>query len=59
MFLEVVVRAILGDQDEAFRLLSTFIASNPGLRGSLSKDSESWELRALRRDARWRTLIGG
>jgi serine/threonine-protein kinase len=59
MFLEVVVRSILGDQDEAFRLLSTFIASNPALRGSMTKDSESWELRALRSDPRWRTLIGG
>jgi TolB-like protein len=59
MFLEVVVRSILGDQDEAFRLLSTFIASNPGLRGSMTKDLESWELKALRADPRWRTLIGG
>jgi hypothetical protein len=58
MFLEVVVRSILGDRDEAFRLLSTFIASNPGLRGSMAKDSESWELKPLRADPRWRTLIG-
>jgi serine/threonine-protein kinase len=58
MFTEVIVRSILGDQNEAFRLLSTFIASNPAFRGSMAKDSESWELRALRSDPRWRTLIG-
>jgi TolB-like protein len=59
MFLEVVTRGILGDRDDAFRLLSTYVASNPGIRGSMAKDSESWELRTLRADPRWRTLIGG
>jgi serine/threonine-protein kinase len=58
VFQEVVVRGILGDREEAFRLLNTFIASNPGLLSSMSKDAESWELRSLRQDPRWRTLIG-
>ncbi|MGH7627850.1 MAG: hypothetical protein ACREOF_00350, partial [Gemmatimonadales bacterium] len=58
MFLEVVARSILGDSDDAFRLLSTYIASNPGIRGSMAKDAESWELRGLRTDPRWRTLVG-
>ena len=58
MFIEVIARALLGDRDEAFRLLSTYVASNPGIRSAMAKDSESWELRGLRSDARWRTLIG-
>ncbi len=58
MFTEVIVRGVLGDLDEAFRLLSTYIASNPGIRSSMAKDADSWELRPLRSDPRWRTLVG-
>jgi serine/threonine protein kinase/tetratricopeptide (TPR) repeat protein len=56
-YYEAMVRAQLGDKDEAFRLLSTYIAANPQMRSGLAKD-ESWQLRELRSDPRFATMFG-
>jgi eukaryotic-like serine/threonine-protein kinase len=57
-YYEAVLRTVLGDRDEAFRLLSTYLASNPKERESFAKDEESWELKPLRSDPRWAVLVG-
>ena len=54
---EATVRLVMGDKDEAIRLLSTYLAANPQLRSSMAKD-ETWYFRDLRDDPRWRTLVG-
>jgi TolB-like protein len=57
-YYEAVLRVVLGDKDEAFRLLSTYLASNPRERDSFGSDEETWELRPLHDDPRWKTLVG-
>ena len=57
-YYEAVLRVALGDKDEAFRLLSTYLASNPKERDSFASDEETWELKPLHDDARWKTLVG-
>jgi tetratricopeptide (TPR) repeat protein len=56
-YYEALVRIQLGDRDEAFRLLSTYVAANPQMRGGIAKD-ETWMLRDLRSDPRFVTLFG-
>jgi TolB-like protein len=50
--IEAVAMDILGDKDEAFRLLSIWLASNPQQVGSASQD-DTWELKDLRDDPRF------
>ena len=57
MYYEVIVRAQLGDKDEAFKLLTTYLASNPQMRNGLVKD-ETWYLESLRKDPRYATIVG-
>jgi thioredoxin-like negative regulator of GroEL len=57
-FYEAAARVIMGDRDEAFRLLATYMAANPQSRASMAKD-ETWWWRDLRGDPRWKTLVGG
>jgi len=57
-YYEAVARTVLGDKDEAFRLLSQYLASNPKEQEGFAKDQESWELKALHDDPRWTTLVG-
>jgi eukaryotic-like serine/threonine-protein kinase len=56
-FYEALVRIQLGDKDEAFRLLSTYVAANPQQRAGIAKD-ETWVMRDLRSDPRFATLFG-
>ena len=56
-FFEAIARLIMGDKDEALRLLTTYIAANPQNRASMAKD-ETWWLQPLRNDPRWRSLLG-
>jgi eukaryotic-like serine/threonine-protein kinase len=56
-YYEALVRIQLGDKDEAFRLLSTYVAANPQRRGGIAKD-DSWMMRDLRSDPRFATLFG-
>jgi TolB-like protein/tRNA A-37 threonylcarbamoyl transferase component Bud32 len=54
---EAPVHMILGDHDEALRLLSTYVAANPQFRATMAKD-QTWWFRDLRSDPRYRTLVG-
>jgi hypothetical protein len=48
---------ILGDKDEAIRLMTTYLAANPQARAAMAK-GETWWLKDLQSDPRWRTLVG-
>jgi serine/threonine-protein kinase len=54
---EALVQTILGDKDEAIRLLGVYFASNPQQRTSVDRD-ESWWYRDLRDDPRYQALVG-
>jgi hypothetical protein len=56
-YYEALVRMLLGDQDEAIRLLSTYVAANPQRRVSIGKD-DTWWFREVRKDPRFKTLFG-
>jgi len=56
--LEAIVHTILGEKDEALRLLSTYLAANPQFRESMARD-QSWWFRDLRSDPRYQALAGG
>jgi hypothetical protein len=55
---EAVARTLLGDRDEAFRQLHTYLASNPQQRESMAKE-QTWWFRPLHEDSRWGALVGG
>ena len=54
---EAIVRTILGDKDEAIRLLGLYFATNPQQRSSVDRD-ESWWYQDLRGDPRYQALVG-
>ena len=54
---EAAARLIMGDKEEALRLMTTYIAANPQVRSAMAKD-QTWWFEALRTDPRWRSLIG-
>ena len=54
---EALVQTLLGDKDEAIRLLGVYFASNPQQRTSVDRD-ESWWYRDLRDDPRYQALVG-
>ncbi len=56
-YYEALLRAQLGDRDEAFRLLGTYLAANPQMRAGITRD-ETWMLRDLRTDPRFATVVG-
>jgi tetratricopeptide (TPR) repeat protein len=56
-YYEAIVRAQLGDKDEAFKLLGTYVASNPQMRTGLAKD-QTWPLEPIRSDPRYATIVG-
>ena len=55
--LEAVMRVILGEREEALRLLSTYVAANPQLRAAMARD-ETWWFKDLRQDPRFKVIIG-
>ncbi len=57
VYLEVALRSILGDRDEAIRLLTLYVATNPQERLSLAND-RTWWFAALRKDPRFEALVG-
>ena len=57
VYFEALLHAILGDKDEAIRLLGTYVATNPQVRDGIARD-ESWWFRDLRQDPRYKQLIG-
>lgn len=54
---EAIGQTMLGNKDEAFRQLSTVLATNPQQRLTLAQD-QSWWFRSLRSDPRWTALAG-
>ena len=54
---EAIVRIILGDKDEAIRLLGRYFASNPQQRSAQDRD-ESWWYQSLKGDPRYEALVG-
>jgi tetratricopeptide (TPR) repeat protein len=54
---EAIVRTILGEKDEAIRLLGVYFATNPQQRSSIDRD-ESWWYRDLRGEPRYQALVG-
>ncbi len=57
VFFEAMLHALLGDRDETLRLLGTYIATNPQVRENIARD-ESWWFRDIRKDPRYKELIG-
>ena len=56
-YYEAVLRTQLGDKDEAFKQLGIYLASNPQQRAGIAK-GDTWDLRELRSDPRFATLVG-
>jgi TolB-like protein len=56
-YYEALVRMLLSDQDEAVKLLSTYVAANPQMRESIAKD-ETWWFRDIKSNPRFRSLFG-
>ncbi len=57
VYLEVALRNVVGDRDEALRLLGRYLATNPQDRVSIARD-ETWFFAGLRDDPRFKTLVG-
>jgi len=57
VYLEVALRSMLGDRDEAIRLLTLYVATNPQERSSLAND-HTWWFAGLRKDPRFEALVG-
>ena len=54
---EAVVRVILGDRDEALKLLKLYLVANPGHRKGMA-NTQSWWWRDLKNDPRYREMVG-
>jgi serine/threonine-protein kinase len=52
---ETYVRILVGDKDEAFKLLTAYLAANPERRAGLA-DNPSWWLREIQNDPRFEAL---
>ena len=57
LYYEAMLRNMLGDKDEALRLIGVYLAANPQDRASMAKD-ESWWWEGLRDDPRFKALVG-
>ena len=51
------IRNMLGDRDEALRLVGTYLATNPQDRETMAKD-DSWWWNGIRDDPRFKSLVG-
>ena len=58
LFYEAQLRSLLGDKDEAIRLLTTYFANNPAQR-TFFKNDQSWWWDGIRSDPRYKALAGG
>ena len=56
VYLEVAVRSIVGDKDEALRLLALYLATNPQERAGVGND-RTWWFAKLRDDPRFQALV--
>jgi serine/threonine-protein kinase len=57
IYIEVAARNVIGDRDEALRLLGRYLATNPQDRVSIARD-ETWFFNGLRDDPRFKALVG-
>ena len=57
VYYEAFVRTLLGDRDDALRLLKEYLVANPEQRTDLRQDYQWW-FRDLRDDPRYRDLAG-
>ncbi len=57
VYLEAILRNLLGDRDEAIRLVSVYLATNPQDRASMAKD-QTWWWEGIREDPRFKALVG-
>jgi hypothetical protein len=57
VYIEAIFRNIVGDRDEALRLVRTYLATNPEDRPLMAKD-ETWWWNGLRDDPRFKALVG-
>ncbi len=56
-YMEVMLRNLLGDREEALNRLALFLATNPQDRANVAAD-DTWWLRGLRDDPRFKQLVG-
>jgi tetratricopeptide (TPR) repeat protein len=57
LYYEAFVRTLLGDRDDALRLLKEYLAINPQRQADLAQDYQWW-FRDLRNDPRYKDLAG-
>jgi len=58
LYFEAFVRTLLGDKDEALKLLQRYLAGNEERRADVAGDYQWW-FRDLRTDPRWQQLVSG
>ncbi len=56
IYVEILLRNLLGDRDEAIQLLKLYLVTNPQDRATIARDS-TWWWRGLREDPEFRQLI--
>jgi hypothetical protein len=56
MYLEVAARNVMGDKEEALKVLERYLATNPQDRESFARD-QTWFLKGLRDDPRFVALV--
>jgi len=56
-YLEAIAHTLLGNRDKAFELLAQVVAVSPAQRRGFAVD-QTWWFRDLRRDPRYRELMG-
>ena len=54
---EAVIRVILGDKDEALKLLKQYLVANPEHRAGMA-ETQSWWWRELKNDPRYKEMVG-
>ena len=55
-WMEMMVRNVLGDREEALNRLALYLATNPQDRANVARD-DTWWLRGLRDDPRFKQLV--
>ena len=56
-YLEVAARNVMGDREEALRVLGRYLATNPQDRETIARD-DTWFFKGLRDDPRFKALVG-
>ncbi|HXI33652.1 MAG TPA: serine/threonine-protein kinase [Gemmatimonadales bacterium] len=57
VYIEAMLRNLLGQRDESLRLLGVYLATNPNDRLGMAND-ESWWWRGVHEDPRFKALVG-